>query len=75
MLNSLLSAKYASSLLNRNIESGGAYPVYIILLVQIIILSLAMLIDTLLITPTHIPLLSCVVSVGYFCFILYPKTH
>lgn len=75
MLNSLLSAKYASSLLNRNIESGGAYPVYIILLVQIIILSLAMLIDTLLITPTHIPLLSCVVSVGYFCFIIYPKTH
>ncbi len=75
MLNSLLSAKYASSLLNRNIESSGAYPVYIILLVQIIILSLAMLIDTLLITPTHIPLLSCVVSVGYFCFIIYPKTH
>ncbi len=75
MLNSLLSAKYSSSLLNRNIESSGAYPVYIILLVQIIILSLAMLIDTLLITPTHIPLLSCVVSVGYFCFILYPKTH
>lgn len=75
MLNSLLSAKYASSLLNRNTELGGAYPVYIILLIQIIMLSLAMLIDTLLITPTRIPLLSCVISVGYFCFILYPRTH
>lgn len=73
MLNSLLSAKYSSSLLNRNSEPSSAYPAYIILLVQIVALSLAMLVDILLITPTHIPLLSCVVCVGYFCFILYPR--
>ena len=74
MLNSLLNARYASALIN-NAQSTTLqpYPVIIVLLLQTVFLSLAMAVDILLVTSTDTPLLSCLVCVGYFCLISYPK--